>query len=75
MMSRLSKVVKRHPLIAFFVLSYALSWSLGLIFYSVNHSFPAVASFGPFIAALVVLTITKARAAWLGYCAAWFAGA
>ena len=26
MMSRLSKVVKRHPLIWFFVLAYAISW-------------------------------------------------
>jgi uncharacterized protein len=29
MMSRLSSVVKRHPLITFFVLAYALAWSLG----------------------------------------------
>ena len=28
MMSRLSSVVKQHPLITFFVLAYALSWSL-----------------------------------------------
>ena len=28
MMSRLSSVVKRHPLITFFVLAYALSWSI-----------------------------------------------
>jgi uncharacterized protein len=28
MMSRLSSVVKRHPIITFFVLAYALSWSI-----------------------------------------------
>jgi len=65
-MPRLSTVVKRHPLIAFFVLSYALSWSLGLIFYSVNHGFPALASFGPFLAALVVLAITQGKSGVVG---------
>ena len=53
-------VVKRYPLIAFCVLAYALSWwawplyAMGLI------PIP-VASFGPFLAALVVLAITGGK--------------
>jgi hypothetical protein len=27
MMSRLSSVVKRHPIVTFFVLAYAISWA------------------------------------------------
>jgi membrane protease YdiL (CAAX protease family) len=59
--SATARLVRRHPLVAFFVLAYALSWwgwplhALGLI------PIP-IASFGPFLAALVVLPITHGRA-------------
>jgi uncharacterized protein len=53
--------VRGHLLIAFFVLAYALSW-WGWIFYAFNHSLPPIASFGPFLAALIVLAITGGRA-------------
>jgi uncharacterized protein len=57
--------VRRHPLIWFAVLSIVLSWwawplySLGLI--------PVpVASFGPFLAALIVLGVTEGRSGIVG---------
>jgi membrane protease YdiL (CAAX protease family) len=53
--------VRRYPLIAFFILAYALSWLGGWGLYTLNHDLPAVASFGPFLAALVVLAITSGR--------------
>ena len=73
MMSRLSNLVKRHPPVAFFALAYALSWWAWIPF-SIGFLPIPVASFAPFLAALVVLAITKARAAWLGYCAGRCAG-
>src|SRR5919112_4879873 len=58
-------LVKRYPIITFFVLAYALSW-WGVILYTINHDLPPVASFGPFLAALVVLAITHGKAGVLG---------
>ena len=60
MMSRLSSVVKQHPLITFFVLAFALSW-WGWILYAIDLSPTPIASFGPFLAALVVLAITHGK--------------
>ena len=53
-------LVKRHPLIAFFVLAFALSW-WGWILYAFGLSPAPIASFGPFLAALVVLAITQGK--------------
>ena len=53
MMSRLSSVIKRHPLIAFFVLTYALSW--GFLPIKALGFLPA----GPLLAALIVIPITQ----------------
>jgi hypothetical protein len=50
MMSRLSSVVKQHPLVTFFVLAYALSW-WAWIPYTLGFFPNPVASFGPFLAA------------------------
>ena len=58
-------MVKRYPLISFFVLAYALSW-WGWFLYAFNDALPPVASFGPFLAALIVLAITHGRAGVLG---------
>jgi membrane protease YdiL (CAAX protease family) len=52
--------VKRHPLIAFFVLAFALSW-WPWILYAFGPSPTPIASFGPFLAALVVLAITQGK--------------
>src|ERR687894_1537677 len=41
MMTRLSSVVKRHPLITFFVLTYALAWSLWLPLVVLRDTIPA----------------------------------
>ncbi|MDQ3436460.1 MAG: CPBP family intramembrane metalloprotease [Actinomycetota bacterium] len=65
MMSRLSSVVKRHPLITFFVLALALSW-WGWILYAIDLSPTPIASFGPFLAALVVLAVTRGRIGMVG---------
>ena len=50
MMSRLLSAVRRRPLIAFFVLAYAISWGL-IPFWTFQAG-------GPFIAAFVVILMT-----------------
>ena len=59
-MFRLSSVVKGHPLITFFVLAYALSWLAWPVWAAGLYPNP-VFSFGPFLAALVVLAITHGK--------------
>ena len=51
MMSRLSSLVKGHPIVTFFVLSYALAWML--------VPFGSFGAYGPLVAALVVVPITQ----------------
>jgi hypothetical protein len=51
MMSSLLSVVKRHPIITFFVLSYALAWML--------VPFGSFGAYGPLVAALIVIPITQ----------------
>ncbi len=51
MMSQLSNVVKRHPLVTFFVLTYAIGW--GCV------PFWTFAAFSPLVAALIVIPITQ----------------
>jgi uncharacterized protein len=53
MMSSLLSVVKRHPIITFFVLAYAISW--GFLPIESVRFMPA----GPFIAALIVIPLTR----------------
>ena len=50
MMSRLSSLVKGHPIVTFFVLSYALAWML--------VPFGSFGAYGPLVAALIVVPIT-----------------
>jgi membrane protease YdiL (CAAX protease family) len=64
-MSRILAVVKRHPLTTFFILAYALSW-WAWIPYAVGAFPNPVASFGPFLAAVVVLAMTEGKAGLLG---------
>src|SRR5688500_14452815 len=59
-MKTLTDFVKRHPLIAFFVLAYALTWPLiPLVSVSPLWGFPAL--FGPATAAIVVAAVADGR--------------
>mgnify|MGYP003296483929 CR=1 FL=1 len=51
MMHRLMSVVKRHPIITFFVLTYAIGWGL-IPFWTFQAG-------SPFIAALIVIPLTR----------------
>nr|MDQ3736412.1 CPBP family intramembrane metalloprotease [Actinomycetota bacterium] len=53
-------LVKRHPLITFFVLAYALSWWPAIL-YAFDLVPTPIVGFGPFLAALVVLAITRGK--------------
>ena len=64
-MYRVSALVKRHRLATFFVLAYALSW-WAWILYALGVFPNPVASFGPFLAAIVVLALTEGKAGLLG---------
>jgi membrane protease YdiL (CAAX protease family) len=57
--------VKRHPLTTFFILAYALSW-WAWILYALGAFPNPIASFGPFLAAIVVLALTEGRTGLLG---------
>jgi len=54
MASRAANVVKRNPLITFFVLAYAVAWAF--------VPFGSFGAFGPLVAALVVVPLTRGRA-------------
>jgi hypothetical protein len=54
MMSRLSSVVQSHPLITFFVLTYAVAW--GFV------PFGSFGAFAPLVAALIVIPLSQGRA-------------
>jgi uncharacterized protein len=54
-------LVKRHPLTTFFILAYALSW-WAWILYALGLFPNPIASFGPFLAAIVVLALTEGKA-------------
>jgi membrane protease YdiL (CAAX protease family) len=59
-MFRLSRVAKRHPLITFFMLTYALTWLAWPVWAMGFYPNP-IFSFGPFLAALVVLALTHGK--------------
>src|ERR671920_1924408 len=58
-------LVKRHPLISFFVLAFALSW-WPWILYSFDIVPNPIVGFGPFLAALLVLGVTEGRSGVVG---------
>ena len=53
--------VRRHPLVVFFVLAYALSWWPWILYAFDLLPLPIV-GFGPFLAAIVVLAVTRGKA-------------
>jgi CAAX protease family protein len=54
------KVIRRHPLISFFVLAYALTWPL-IPLVSVSPLFGLPALFGPALAAIIVAAVVDGR--------------
>jgi uncharacterized protein len=58
-------LVKRHPLITFFVLAYALSWWPAIL-YALDLLPQPIVGFGPFLAALVVLALTSGKSGIVG---------
>jgi membrane protease YdiL (CAAX protease family) len=60
MMSRLSSVAKRHPLVTFFVLAYALTWWASIVYAVYPNPFP-VFPYGPFLAAIITLGLTSGK--------------
>ena len=72
MLARLLAVVRRHPLVTFFGLAYAISWGSFLIL-----SGPFLFPFGPFLAAITVASLTRGKAGlkdWLRRCLRWRVG-
>jgi membrane protease YdiL (CAAX protease family) len=61
MMSGISGVVKRRPLVAFFVLTYALSWLAWPLWASGLYPIAPVFSFAPLLAALAVLAVAQGK--------------
>jgi len=54
----MTSVIKRHPLVTFFVLAYALSW--GNYFLSrASPNFPFLFPFGPLLATIIVASVTR----------------
>jgi uncharacterized protein len=60
-MSRILALVKRHRLTTFFILAYVFSW-WAWILYGLRLFPNPVASFGPFLAAIMVLALTEGKA-------------
>ena len=64
-MSRTLALIRRHRLTTFFVLAYALSW-WAWILYTLGLFPNPIASFGPFLAAIVVLALTEGKTGLIG---------
>ena len=73
-MDIITAFVKRHQLVAFFVLAYAVTWPLiPLVTVSPLWGFPAL--FGPALAAVIVAAITDGRAGLRDLLVRWRVGA
>ena len=58
-MPNISALIKKYPLTRFFLLAYALSW-WAWILYAVGSFANPITSFGPFLAAVIVLARVRA---------------
>jgi membrane protease YdiL (CAAX protease family) len=56
----ISTLIRRRPLSAFFVLAFAYSWSLSLVYVTTGGG-PAILSCGPTLAAVTVLSLTSGK--------------
>jgi len=61
-MNLITASIKRHPLVAYFMLAYALAWMLIPLVVSVSVAFGLLALFGPAIAAISVTGVVEGRA-------------
>jgi hypothetical protein len=61
----LMSLIRRYPLVSFFVLAVALSW-WSWILYSFDLAPTPIVGFGPFLAALVVLAVTEGKSGVVG---------
>jgi uncharacterized protein len=62
-MNAVTSLVRRSPLVSFFVLTYALSWGLGALFAGVPLIAPdRLFGAGPLVAALLVAAVAEGRA-------------
>jgi uncharacterized protein len=57
----MNSLIKRNPLVWYFVLAYALAWILIPLVTKVSLGFAFLALFGPAVAALIVTGITEGR--------------
>jgi membrane protease YdiL (CAAX protease family) len=80
-MNALTSIIKRHPIVTFFVLAYTFSWLPWVLGTLIPASRPFVlypfVSFGPLLAALIVIPITQGRAglrAWAASLLKWRVG-
>jgi membrane protease YdiL (CAAX protease family) len=64
-MSYLGSLMRRYPLITFFVLAFVLSW-WPWILYSYDLAPNPIVGFGPFLAAMVVLAVTEGKSGVIG---------
>lgn len=61
-MNLITASIKQYPLVAYFVLAYALAWILIPLVVSVSIAFGLLALFGPAIAAIIVTGVVEGRA-------------
>jgi membrane protease YdiL (CAAX protease family) len=60
--SRATSVIRRHPVVAFFVLAYAIAWVGWPLWASGVLAEPLFLPCGPLVAALVVIAVTEGKA-------------
>ena len=65
-MNTLTTLIKRHPLPAFLILAFGLSWS-AIIFYKLGLCLFPIFTFGPSLAAVIVAGVTGGARIWSGY--------
>ena len=71
-MSPISALTKNYPMTTFFLLAYALSWWVWIL-YAVGGFASPIVSFGP-LAAVIVLALTHGRTGLVDLFRKWFAG-